>query len=147
MGSFLPRLRLCVLLKIVSSCHFLIVIYELSYSKQNASKHSFDPRMTRAMRFAGVLQVLHRHGALAFFDYGAAGPYLPIDMNPVVLGDDGRPNPYVYKDAVFVSLHKFPGGPGESHSLLLAHTLSHEGSSLFVLTLYYHLVSYGLIPL
>ena len=42
--------------------------------------------------------VLHRHGALACFDYAAAGPYLPIDMRG--------------KDAVFLSPHKFVGGPG-----------------------------------
>ena len=42
--------------------------------------------------------MLHRHGALACFDYAAAGPYLPIDM--------------AGKDAVFLSPHKFPGGPG-----------------------------------
>ena len=29
-----------------------------------------------------VAIVLHRHGALACWDYAAAGPYLPIDMNP-----------------------------------------------------------------
>src|SRR6185312_14832043 len=36
--------------------------------------------------------------ALACFDYAAAGPYEPIDMTG--------------KDAVFLSPHKFPGGPG-----------------------------------
>ena len=30
-----------------------------------------------------VTQLLHRHGALAFFDYASAGPYAKIDMNPV----------------------------------------------------------------
>jgi selenocysteine lyase/cysteine desulfurase len=47
---------------------------------------------------AAVADTLHRHGALACFDYAAAGPYVPIDMTG--------------KDAVFVSPHKFPGGPG-----------------------------------
>jgi selenocysteine lyase/cysteine desulfurase len=47
---------------------------------------------------AAVGRVLHRHGALACWDYAAAGPYLPIDMTG--------------KDAVFLSPHKFPGGPG-----------------------------------
>src|SRR4051794_31707822 len=47
--------------------------------------------------------VLHRHGALACWDYASAGPYLPIDMNPGGLAG---------KDAVFLSPHKFPGGPG-----------------------------------
>src|SRR5512132_1015343 len=45
-----------------------------------------------------IAQVLHRYGALACFDYAAAGPYLPIEM--------------ASKDAVFLSPHKFIGGPG-----------------------------------
>jgi selenocysteine lyase/cysteine desulfurase len=51
-----------------------------------------------------VAALLHRHGALACFDYAAAGPYLPIDMNPEAEG--------AWKDAVFLSPHKFVGGPG-----------------------------------
>jgi selenocysteine lyase/cysteine desulfurase len=27
---------------------------------------------------------LHKHGALAFWDYATAGPYVEIDVNPVV---------------------------------------------------------------
>jgi selenocysteine lyase/cysteine desulfurase len=51
-----------------------------------------------------VATVLHRHGALSCWDYAAAGPYLPIDMNP--------PGPLAHKDAVFISPHKLVGGPG-----------------------------------
>lgn len=29
-----------------------------------------------------VSRVLHAHGALSCWDYAAAGPYVPIDMNP-----------------------------------------------------------------
>ncbi|XP_067663197.1 uncharacterized protein [Haliotis asinina] len=50
---------------------------------------------------------LHKHGALAFWDYATAAPYVRIDMNPVVPGSD---QPFVYKDAVFISPHKFVGG-------------------------------------
>lgn len=58
--------------------------------------------------------LLHRHGALSFFDFAAAGPYVKIDMN---LPADEAPGPGVeralaYKDAVFISTHKFIGGPG-----------------------------------
>jgi len=56
-----------------------------------------------------VAMALHRHGALACFDYAAAAPYLPIDMNPSPEVGDGH---LAYKDAVFVSTHKFVGGPG-----------------------------------
>lgn len=35
--------------------------------------------------------------------------YRQIDMNPVSIGDDA---PYIYKDAIIFSGHKFIGGPG-----------------------------------
>ncbi len=57
-----------------------------------------------------VTAVLKRHGALAVWDYAAGGPYLPIDMSPA---------PGLEKDAVVVSPHKFPGGPGASGVLIV----------------------------
>jgi selenocysteine lyase/cysteine desulfurase len=56
-----------------------------------------------------VAIALHRHGALSCWDYAAAGPYLPIDMNASPDREDGH---LAYKDAVFLSPHKFVGGPG-----------------------------------
>lgn len=56
-----------------------------------------------------ISALLHRHGALAFWDYAAAAPHAVIDMNPVLDGPHGK---LAYKDAVFVSPHKFIGGPG-----------------------------------
>jgi selenocysteine lyase/cysteine desulfurase len=53
-----------------------------------------------------IAALLHRHGALSFWDFAAAGPYVRIDMGPA--GED----PLSYKDAVFLSPHKFIGGPG-----------------------------------
>jgi len=58
---------------------------------------------------AAISITLHRHGALACFDYASAAPYLPIDMNASPEHDDGE---LAYKDAVFISTHKFVGGPG-----------------------------------
>lgn len=52
-----------------------------------------------------IARLLHDHGALALFDFAAAAPYVDIDMNPE--GDA-----LAYKDAVFISPHKFIGGPG-----------------------------------
>ncbi|XP_074637843.1 putative cysteine desulfurase [Acropora palmata] len=57
-----------------------------------------------------VSELCHKYGALSFWDYASAGPYLKIDMNPT---PDG------YKDAVFLSPHKFVGGPG-TPGLLIA---------------------------
>jgi selenocysteine lyase/cysteine desulfurase len=51
-----------------------------------------------------ISRLLHTHGALSFWDFAAAGPYVDIEMN---LQEEGS-----YKDAVFISPHKFIGGPG-----------------------------------
>ncbi len=47
-----------------------------------------------------VAGLLHEHGALSFWDFAAAGPYVDVDM----AADD--------LDAIFLSPHKFIGGPG-----------------------------------
>ena len=51
-----------------------------------------------------VAQLLHEHGALSFWDFAAAAPYVDISMCPQ--------EPLAYKDAVFLSPHKMIGGPG-----------------------------------
>jgi selenocysteine lyase/cysteine desulfurase len=56
-----------------------------------------------------LARVLHRHGAWAFFDYAAAGPYVDVDMHP--RKPDGTPDEEAALDAVFLSVHKFLGGP------------------------------------
>lgn len=45
-----------------------------------------------------ISSLLHRHGALSFWDFAAAAPYVEISMEG--------------KDAIFLSPHKFIGGPG-----------------------------------
>ncbi len=52
-----------------------------------------------------VAALLHAHGALSFWDYAAAGPYVPIRVAA------SRPDRDDHKDAVFLSPHKFAGGP------------------------------------
>lgn len=51
-----------------------------------------------------LARVMHAHGGYAFFDYAAAGPYLPVNLHP-------DPEDHARKDAVFISVHKFLGGP------------------------------------
>jgi selenocysteine lyase/cysteine desulfurase len=63
-----------------------------------------------------VSVLLHRHGALAAWDYASAGPYLPIEMNP-------SSHRLAYKDAVFLSPHKFVGGPGTPGVLVAKRSL------------------------
>jgi len=52
-----------------------------------------------------IAALLHEHGALSFWDYAAAGPYVPIRVGESVPGRGD------HKDAVFLSPHKFVGGP------------------------------------
>jgi selenocysteine lyase/cysteine desulfurase len=52
---------------------------------------------------------LHKHGALAFWDFAAAAPYVAIDMGPT---DDTEEVRLDYRDAIFLSPHKMIGGPG-----------------------------------
>ena len=55
---------------------------------------------------AAISSLLHKHGALSFWDCAAAAPYIAIEMrSPEANGID-------YKDAIFISPHKFIGGPG-----------------------------------
>nr|WP_321254511.1 aminotransferase class V-fold PLP-dependent enzyme [uncultured Ruegeria sp.] len=56
-----------------------------------------------------VTRLLKEHGAVSVWDYAGGGPYLPMDMGPA----DAR------KDAIVVSPHKFPGGPGASGVLIV----------------------------
>ncbi len=60
----------------------------------------------------GITELLHRYGALAFWDFAAAGPYVNIEMNPD-RAPDAAPDGVTpaSKDAVFISPHKFIGGP------------------------------------
>ena len=50
----------------------------------------------------GITKLLKNHGALAIWDYAAAAPYMPIDLNC----------PDAPIDAVVLSPHKLIGGPG-----------------------------------
>lgn len=60
----------------------------------------------------GITALLHTYGALSFWDFAAAAPYVSIDMQPAE-------TPEAYKDAIFISVHKMIGGPG-TPGLLIA---------------------------
>lgn len=70
-----------------------------------------------------ITAVLHRHGALALWDYAAAGPHAQIDMNPSSADGSAASTRLLAKDAVFISTHKFPGGPGTPGILVLKKSL------------------------
>ena len=68
-----------------------------------------------------IANLLHAHDAIACFDYAACAPYVEIDMNPEPIGDE---DPSI--DAIFVSPHKFLGGPGSSGVLVFNQRIYHR---------------------
>ena len=70
-----------------------------------------------------VSVMLHKHGALSFWDFAAAAPYVGIDMGPTGDGPDGE---FAYKDAIFLSPHKLIGGPGTPGLLVARKELFHN---------------------
>jgi selenocysteine lyase/cysteine desulfurase len=63
-----------------------------------------------------ISTLLHRYGALAFWDFAAAAPYVRIEMNPPGESDAAM-------DAIFISPHKFIGGPGTPGVLVVKRKL------------------------
>jgi len=58
---------------------------------------------------AGISSLLHRHGALAFWDYAAAAPYVELSTDGI--------------DAMFLSPHKLIGGPSTPGVLVVRRAL------------------------
>jgi len=56
--------------------------------------------------YHAMAALMHRAGGVAFVDWSACAPYVPIDMHP--------PAPEERLDAVLFSPHKFLGGPGSA---------------------------------
>ena len=57
-----------------------------------------------------ICELMHKYNGYAFIDYASLAPYHPINMNTSVTA---------YKDAIFISPHKFIGGPGASGVLAM----------------------------
>ena len=69
-----------------------------------------------------VSALVHSYEGLIFWDYATAAPYVQIDMNPSSAAS---------KDAIFISTHKFVGGPGSpGESTLRLCTMSATARSL-----------------
>jgi selenocysteine lyase/cysteine desulfurase len=89
---------------------------DLTQLRRQLARHADRPMrigsFSAASNVTGVLTdtdriaaLLHEHGALSFWDYAAAAPYVPIRMRA------SAPDRRDHKDAIFLSPHKFLGGP------------------------------------
>jgi selenocysteine lyase/cysteine desulfurase len=91
----------------------------LQYGSRSVRIGSFSAasNVTGIVSDTGALSsLLHSHGALSFWDFAAAGPYLRIEMGSPATGLD-------YKDAIFLSPHKFIGGPSTPGVLVVRKAL------------------------
>ncbi|CAH8854041.1 unnamed protein product [Trichobilharzia szidati] len=89
--------------------------------------------MAAASNVTGILvdvdafsSLIHRYGGLAFWDYATAAPYIKIDMNPTTSGPN---RDFVYKDAIYFSMHKFIGGPQTPGVLIAKRCLFKAGEA------------------
>ncbi|MEK6648153.1 MAG: aminotransferase class V-fold PLP-dependent enzyme [Actinomycetota bacterium] len=102
---------------------------DLDHLRAELNKHALRPlkigSFSAASNVTGIItdtdavsQLLHEHGALAFWDFAAAAPYVKIDMHPH--------NPLARKDAIFISPHKFIGGPQTPGVLVVNRAIVHN---------------------
>ena len=110
----------------VHTCSCVTDAYDSRYSATPLKVGSFSAgsNVTGVMeRVDEITAMLHRAGALACWDYAAAGSHVDIDMNPPHAHDasggsggarNGDGSRLLAKDAIFLSPHKFMGGPGSS---------------------------------
>lgn len=60
--------------------------------------------------YPAIAKLMHQNNGVCFVDFACSGPYVHIDMHP----EDSE----AYLDAIFLSPHKFLGGPGTSGVLV-----------------------------
>ena len=86
------------------------------------SKKELLAKLFGLIRRIKIARLLHKYNALACFDYAASAPYVRIDMNP----DPGQKGGDPSLDAVFISPHKFLGGPGSCGVLVFNDNIYHK---------------------
>jgi selenocysteine lyase/cysteine desulfurase len=93
-----------------------LVALEKAVSKEEYANRPKIGSFSAASNVSGIktpvyeaARILHKHNALACFDFAACAPYIEMDMNK---------DEECYFDAIFLSPHKFLGGPGTSGILI-----------------------------
>jgi selenocysteine lyase/cysteine desulfurase len=119
-SNFLPWTHLPVTLEIVSTKENGLL--DLDHFEQLLEKHKDNPNkiasISAGSNISGIIQdthsiskLVHKYGGTIAFDYACIAPYVSINMHT----DNGD-----YIDAIYVSPHKFLGGPPGIPGLLIA---------------------------
>ncbi|XP_035824879.1 uncharacterized protein LOC101846496 [Aplysia californica] len=105
----------------------LLDLDHLTWELKKGSKRQIIGSFSAASNVTGILTdvnavsaLVHKYKGIVLFDYACAGPYVDINMNPKGKGEQAG---LVYKDAVFISPHKFVGGPGTPGILIAKRNL------------------------
>lgn len=140
-SNFLPWKYAPVDLEIVNTSSNGLI--DINYLINLLKKYSKRPRkiisFSAGSNITGVIQdvkliafIAHQFNCIVSFDYAAVGPYVPIDLHPAispeyikdVLQKYSLDRKVIFEDAsmnaIFVSPHKFLGGPG-TPGILIAH--------------------------
>ena len=104
-------------------------LFDLNALEKIVSEKKYENRkkigsFSAASNVSGVLsptyqiaEIMHKYNGFAFFDFAACAPYVKIDMNK-----DNKS----YYDAIFLSPHKFLGGPSTAGILIFNKKLYNE---------------------
>jgi selenocysteine lyase/cysteine desulfurase len=113
-SNFLPWKYVPVELEIVSTHdtglininHFKELLNKHKHKSNKIVSFSAGSNITGIIQNTSEISILsHKYGCIVSFDYAAVGPYVKIDLHKQ--DDSGD-----YIDAIFISPHKFFGGPG-----------------------------------
>jgi selenocysteine lyase/cysteine desulfurase len=97
--------------------HLEELLQKYSGRKIKIASLSAGSNITGIVQDVAKISVLsHKYGYVVAYDYAAVGPYVQINMHPGKQDGD-------HIDAVFISPHKFLGGPGSPGLLVMAKAL------------------------
>lgn len=123
-SNYLPWTHLPVVMEIIPTRNDGVI--DLAIMKDRLAQYEGHPiicSFIAGSNVTGVVQpvhaiskLVHRANGLIFFDYAACAPYVSIDMHQ----DDATMS---YFDAIFISPHKFLGGPGSTGVLVASNKL------------------------
>lgn len=107
-------------------------LFDLDSLKKHVSNPKYKDRMkigsfSAASNVTGIkspvyeiAKIMHKNGGFVFFDYASCAPYVEINMTK---------DHESYFDGIYLSMHKFLGGPGSTGILVLNNELYNSSNA------------------